>query len=466
MSNQLRETYDTYVSEIQKVQQTPEKWKEFLDFAANVNITDIQRNTEFSTKLLIHAVNPSAKDCRIGEEWDDIGRPVNLHEKGIPVLTYLSNGSKSVEYLFDTGQTEHPETPQHSVFAKDSQQTAKSELNKTVNEIAANTVLSDKSKKILCETAEYKLSKQYGLETNENPDRFAGIESLSVSDIALMGIELNKCGLFFEEKTKQLSMETTEQSIAEETPKINTDNKIHEAMEGIWLHTWANSDDVEYNEIEVDIESVDELLELPHDVQENLAKKYNSFMDELYAKGYTEPEVNSEKFYEDGVVKLPRELIKEINKELSINDFKKIIHADELSEKGIDISFDCNYRLGSGGKYEAREFSDPCFVNTDEYLESISAAFDRAFDKITFTNSDNEQVSFESFSSLKNAIDNPDNNFFHAKELSKKQSHEEYVKDTPLFSRSKIMSDDFKPTSDKSRDDMHKTQVKNHGIEI
>lgn len=50
-------------------------------------------------------------------------------------------------------------------------------------------------------------------------------------------------------------------------------------------------------------------------------------------------------------------------------------------------------------------------------------------------------------------------------EKLKKQEHE-VVKDEPLFSRSKIMSDDFKPTSEQSQDDIEKNKSKKHNIGI
>lgn len=50
-------------------------------------------------------------------------------------------------------------------------------------------------------------------------------------------------------------------------------------------------------------------------------------------------------------------------------------------------------------------------------------------------------------------------------EKPKKQEHE-VVKDEPLFSRSKIMSDDFKPTSEQSQEDIEKSKSKKHNIGI
>lgn len=50
-------------------------------------------------------------------------------------------------------------------------------------------------------------------------------------------------------------------------------------------------------------------------------------------------------------------------------------------------------------------------------------------------------------------------------EKPKKQECE-VVKDEPLFSRSKIMSDDFKPTSEKSQEDIDKSKDKKHNISI
>lgn len=42
----------------------------------------------------------------------------------------------------------------------------------------------------------------------------------------------------------------------------------------------------------------------------------------------------------------------------------------------------------------------------------------------------------------------------------------EAAKDEPLFSRSKVMSDEFKPTSEKSQEDIDKSKDKKHNISI
>lgn len=62
-SNKLNEARTLYESEIHKVQKTPDKWKDFLDFAAKAQISKVQNEFEFSTKLIIHAINPKATDC-------------------------------------------------------------------------------------------------------------------------------------------------------------------------------------------------------------------------------------------------------------------------------------------------------------------------------------------------------------------------------------------------------------------
>lgn len=47
-----------------------------------------------------------------------------------------------------------------------------------------------------------------------------------------------------------------------------------------------------------------------------------------------------------------------------------------------------------------------------------------------------------------------------------KEQKNETSKDEPLFSRTKIMSYDFKPTSEKSQEDIDKSKDKKHNISI
>lgn len=105
-SNKLNEARALYESEIHKVQKTSEKWKDFLDFAAKAQISKVQNEFEFSTKLIIHAKNPKATDCRTFGEWKTSdGNHVNYGEHGITVLSRDNGGNQSVTYLFDTSQT-------------------------------------------------------------------------------------------------------------------------------------------------------------------------------------------------------------------------------------------------------------------------------------------------------------------------------------------------------------------------
>lgn len=197
-NNKVSETQAVYVNEMKQVQQSAEKWKEFLDFAAQAQISKVQNEFEFSTKLIIHAHNPNAADCRQFGEWKTPdGNHVNLHAKGIPVLSRDSRGSQAVTYLFDTSQTALHKEPERIVIPEKQSENFKSALSDMIDRISDNASLSAEQKKLFRETAEYKLCKQYGLTTNENPERFSGIENLSVKEIANIGVALNRCSQDF-----------------------------------------------------------------------------------------------------------------------------------------------------------------------------------------------------------------------------------------------------------------------------
>lgn len=197
-NNKVSETQAQYINEMRQVQQSAEKWKEFLDFAAQAQISKVQDEFEFSTKLIIHAHNPNATDCRQFGEWKtQDGNHVNQGQRGIAVLSRNRNGGQSVTYLFDTSQTAFPKEPESIAIPEEQKESFKSALDRMIDRISNNASFSDEQKRLFRETAEYKLCKQYGLTTNENPERFSGIESLSVREIANIGIALNRCSQDF-----------------------------------------------------------------------------------------------------------------------------------------------------------------------------------------------------------------------------------------------------------------------------
>ena len=197
-SSKLNETRSLYESEILRVQKTPEKWRDFLEFAANTRISKVQEEFEFSTKLIIHAHNPNAVDCRQFREWKTSdGNHVNFREKGIPVLSRNKNGNQSITHLFDTSQTALPKAPERITIPEEQKENFKSALGSMIDRISDNASFSDEQKNLFRETAEYKLCKQYGIETNENAERFSGIEKMSVKDVANIGIALNRCSKEF-----------------------------------------------------------------------------------------------------------------------------------------------------------------------------------------------------------------------------------------------------------------------------
>lgn len=199
-SNKLNEARTLYESEIRKVQKTSDKWKYFLNFAAKAQISKVQNEFEFSTKLIIHAINPKATDCRTFGEWKtQDGNHVNYGEHGITVLSRDSRGNQSVTYLFDTSQTALKKEPELLEIPEEIKENLKSALSNMVEKYSNNASFSDEQKRIFKASAEYKLCKQYGLETNDNAELFSGIEKLSVKEIANIGVSLNRCSQSFYE---------------------------------------------------------------------------------------------------------------------------------------------------------------------------------------------------------------------------------------------------------------------------
>lgn len=196
MSNdKLSEAQAIYVSEIRKVQESADTWRDFLDFSAKVMVNNNQSEFEFSSKLIIHARNSKATDCRQFGEWKtNDGNHVNRYEKGIPVLSRDKSGKQSVTYLFDTSQTAFPKEPERVAIPDAHKDNFKSELNSVIDRLSDNVSFSDEQKRLFRETAEYKFCKQYQLDISENTERFSGIENLSVREIANIGIVLNRCG--------------------------------------------------------------------------------------------------------------------------------------------------------------------------------------------------------------------------------------------------------------------------------
>lgn len=194
-NDKLSEAQAIYVSEIRKVQESADTWRDFLDFSAKVMVNKNQSEFEFSSKLIIHARNSKATDCRQFGEWKtNDGNHVNRHEKGIPVLSRDKSGKQSVTYLFDTSQTAFPKDPERVAIPDAHKDNFKSELNSVIDRLSDNVSFSDEQKRLFRETAEYKFCKQYQLDISENTERFSGIENLSVREIANIGIVLNRCG--------------------------------------------------------------------------------------------------------------------------------------------------------------------------------------------------------------------------------------------------------------------------------
>lgn len=146
-----------------------------------------QSEFEFSSKLIIHARNSKATDCRQFDEWKtNDGNHVNRYEKGIPVLSRDKSGKQSVTYLFDTSQTAFPKEPERVAIPDAHKDNFKSELNSVIDRLSDNVSFSDEQKRLFRETAEYKFCKQYQLDISENTERFSGIENLSVRESPIL----------------------------------------------------------------------------------------------------------------------------------------------------------------------------------------------------------------------------------------------------------------------------------------
>lgn len=186
-NDKLSEAQAIYVSEIRKVQESADTWRDFLDFSAKVMVNKNQSEFEFSSKLIIHARNSKATDCRQFDEWKtNDGNHVNRYEKGIPVLSRDKSGKQSVTYLFDTSQTAFPKEPERVAIPDAHKDNFKSELNSVIDRLSDNVSFSDEQKRLFRETAEYKFCKQYQLDISENTERFSGIENLSVRESPIL----------------------------------------------------------------------------------------------------------------------------------------------------------------------------------------------------------------------------------------------------------------------------------------
>ncbi|MBD5159373.1 MAG: hypothetical protein HDT23_03930, partial [Ruminococcus sp.] len=134
---------------------------------------------------------------------------------------------------------------------------------------------------------------------------------------------------------------------------------------------------------------INDLQSLPHDVQLHIADVY-------YKRPFDE---NNERTYN-----ISRELNSEIFKAININDFKKKIGADKLRQNGIEISdIKTTNVLGNDFFFSEKNMSD----------DDIQSSFDEGIKEISFRNADGESVTFTSYTELKKALDNPDNDFFY-----------------------------------------------------
>ena len=141
-----------------------------------------------------------------------------------------------------------------------------------------------------------------------------------------------------------------------------------------------------------------DIEELPHNVQLHIADVY-------YKRPFDE---NDESTYN-----ISHELDREIFKAININDFKQIIGADKLGQNGIEIT-DIKTKSSVG--------NDFFFAESDMSDTDVQDSFEEVIQEISFRNSSDESVTFTSYTDLKEALDNPDNSFFHTAESVMKQN--------------------------------------------
>ena len=138
-NNKVDNAQKIYAEEIRKVGQTAEKWKDFLDFSAKTNLTDNPEVSEFSSKVIIHAYNPNAVDCRTFDDWKkQEGNHVNRHEKGIPVLSRDRDGKVRVAHVFDTSQTAMKKIPEMPELSESAKENLKSALQEEIRRFTNN----------------------------------------------------------------------------------------------------------------------------------------------------------------------------------------------------------------------------------------------------------------------------------------------------------------------------------------
>lgn len=127
---------------------------------------------------------------------------------------------------------------------------------------------------------------------------------------------------------------------------------------------------------------------LPHDIQLHIADVY-------YKRPFDEDDYST---YD-----ISRELDREIFKAININTFKKLIGADELQNNGVEIT---------DIKTKSAIEKDFCF-DENSSGDDIDYGFSESITEISFRNADGESAEFTSYTELKKALDNPDDEFFH-----------------------------------------------------
>ncbi len=149
-NNKVSEAQAIYIGEIRRVQNTAEKWRDFLDFAAQAQISENQNEFEFSSKLIIHAENPNAADCRTFGEWktaDKISERLenadNQGEKGIintVVATSVESGSEAIsEVVAEQEEKVKPSIEHERIPEEREPDIAEDTEQKIINAVAAVT---------------------------------------------------------------------------------------------------------------------------------------------------------------------------------------------------------------------------------------------------------------------------------------------------------------------------------------
>lgn len=229
-------TKSAYADTIRQVTASAENWAEFLRFAAKLNVSEENQKHNFSTKLLVFRTNPNATECKSFAEWKALENPVSIRQNGIPILTDNLKGEPVVSYVFDVSQTIKHIEKEPFVITQDNQQAAveaiKAEYGITedysnnIENLIADIVhdevrkinISDDKLGIAASSMCYEIYQKFGIDIDDNGyDEFLTsaneISSMSIRDIAEIGIAMNRIAVPLENIITKSIEKESERSI-------------------------------------------------------------------------------------------------------------------------------------------------------------------------------------------------------------------------------------------------------------